>query len=178
MKKLSYQEITLQRLSRETLKNTVRFPIFTVLDNIRSLYNVGSIFRTADAVRLGKLYLTGITGCPPRKEIDKTALGAVETVPWEYRTDALSLIRELKEQGTHMVVLEHTSESVPYTQFKPRYPVCLIVGNEVFGVQDNLVDLADTALEIPMYGNKQSLNVTIAFGIVIYHLLFKYLELK
>ncbi len=175
MKKLSYQEITSQRLSREVLKNTDRFPIFTILDNIRSLYNVGAIFRTADAVRLGKLYLTGITGYPPRKEIDKTALGAVETVPWEYRPDALSLIKELKEHGTQIVVLEHTSESVPYTQFNPRFPLCLIVGNEVFGVQDKLVELADAALEIPMYGSKQSLNVTIAFGIVIYHLLFKYL---
>lgn len=175
MKKLSYQEITSQRLSDEGLKNTERFPIFAVLDNIRSLYNVGSIFRTADAVRLGKLYLTGITGCPPRKEIDKTALGAVETVPWEYRSDAPSLIKELRENGTHIVVLEHTNESVPYTQFKPRFPLCLIVGNEVFGIQDKLVELADAALEIPMYGSKQSLNVTIAFGIVIYHMLFTYL---
>jgi tRNA G18 (ribose-2'-O)-methylase SpoU len=176
MKKLSYQEITSRRLKPEDIHTTQRFPVFTLLDNIRSLYNVGAIFRTADAVRLGKLYLTGITGSPPRKEIDKTALGAVTTVPWEYRPDALPLFQELKRSGMPMVVLEHTSESQLYTEFQPTFPLCLVVGNEVFGVQDKLVELADAAIEIPMYGSKQSLNVTIAYGIVIYHLLFKYLE--
>jgi tRNA G18 (ribose-2'-O)-methylase SpoU len=176
MRKLSYQEITERRLSKEEIKQTERFPIYTILDNIRSLHNVGSIFRTADAVRLEKLYLTGITGFPPRKEIDKTALGAVETVPWEYQKDVIPLVNTLKAQGTNIVVLEHTSNSQSYQDFKPEFPVCLVVGNEVFGTQDKIVELADSALEIPMFGSKQSLNVTIAYGIVIYHLLFKYLQ--
>ena len=176
MRKLSYQEITERRLSKEEIKKTDRFPIYTILDNIRSLHNVGSIFRTADAVRLEKLYLTGITGFPPRKEIDKTALGAVETVPWEYQKDVIPLINTLKTQGIKIVVLEHTSNSEPYQEFKPEFPVCLVAGNEVFGTQDKIVELADSALEIPMFGSKQSLNVTIAFGIVIYDILFKYLQ--
>lgn len=176
MKKLSYQEITSRRLSPEEQQTADRFPLFTLLDNIRSLYNVGAVFRTADAVRLSKLYLTGITAYPPRKEIDKTALGAVNTVPWEYRSDSLPVIQELKQTGTRIVVLEHTSDSQPYTEYQPSYPLCLVVGNEVFGVQDKLVELADAAIEIPMYGSKQSLNVSIAYGIVIYQLLFKYLQ--
>jgi tRNA G18 (ribose-2'-O)-methylase SpoU len=176
MRKLSYREITEQRLSKEKLEETERFPIYTILDNIRSLHNVGSIFRTADAVRLEKLYLTGITGFPPRKDIDKTALGAVETVPWEYNKDVFALINTLKKQNIKIVVLEHTSDSQPYQEFTPEFPVCLVVGNEVFGTQDKIVEAADTALEIPMFGSKQSLNVTIAYGIVIYDLLFKYLQ--
>jgi tRNA G18 (ribose-2'-O)-methylase SpoU len=175
MKKLSYQEITSRRLTVEEQQLVKRFPLLTLLDNIRSLYNVGAIFRTADAVRLDKLYLTGITAFPPRKEIDKTALGAVNTVPWEYQSDALPVIQDLKRIGTRIVVLEHTSDSQPYMEYQPTFPVCLIVGNEVFGVQEQLVEVADAAIEIPMYGSKQSLNVSIAYGIVIYQLLSRYL---
>lgn len=178
MKKLSYQEITSRRLTPEELRKTERFPLITVLDNIRSLHNVGSIFRTADAVRLQKLYLTGITGYPPRREIDKTALGAVDSVPWEYREDALSILKELKSGGTSIVILEHTTDSRLYTSLEVTFPACLVVGNEVFGVQEKVVEIADYAIEIPMFGTKQSLNVTIAYGIVIYDLLFKYLEQK
>ena len=176
MKKLSYQEITSRRLTVDEQYTVERFPLLTLLDNIRSLYNVGAIFRTADAVRLDKLYLTGITAFPPRKEIDKTALGAVNTVPWEYRSDALPVIQELKRTGTRIVVLEHTSASQPYLEFQPTFPICLVLGNEVFGVQDQLVEAADAAIEIPMYGSKQSLNVSIAYGIVIYQLLSRYLQ--
>ncbi|MBN2365293.1 MAG: TrmH family RNA methyltransferase [Calditrichaeota bacterium] len=175
MRKLSYEEITARRLNRQEIQRAERFPIITLLDNIRSLHNVGSIFRTADAVRLKKLYLCGITGNPPRKEIDKTALGAVDTVPWEYREDAVQLVKELKQEGVQMVALEHTSESRPFDRIDIRFPVCLVVGNEVFGIQDKIVELADTAVEIPMYGTKQSLNVTIAYGIVIYRLLDQFL---
>lgn len=174
MRKLSYQEVTAQRLSREQVEQEERYPLITLLDNIRSLHNVGSIFRTADAVRLQKLYLTGITGSPPRKEIDKTALGAVETVPWEYKENPQEVIERLRKDQTQIVVLEHTSGSQVYTDFQPEFPICLVVGNEVFGVQERLVELADHAIEIPMYGTKQSLNVTIAYGIAIYDLLFKF----
>ncbi len=178
MRKLSYQEITARRLSSEELQKASRFPLFTLLDNIRSLHNVGSIFRTADAVRLQKLYLSGITGYPPRKEIDKTALGAVDSVPWDYREDALLVLNELRKGGTQIIVLEHTSHSQPYSDLEVIFPVCLVVGNEVFGVQDKIVEIADKAIEIPMFGTKQSLNVTVAYGIVIYDLLFKYLTQK
>ncbi len=176
MRKLSYQEITSRRLSPEEIQKAERYPILTLLDNVRSLYNVGSIFRTADAVRLQKLYLTGITGSPPRREIDKTALGAVETVPWEYQENPLQVIHQLKNAGIQIVTLEHTSDSQDFTVFQPRFPVCLVVGNEVFGIQDKIVETADHSLEIPMFGTKQSLNVTIAYGIVIYDLLFKFLS--
>ncbi len=178
MRKLSHLEITSRRLPPEELKKMERFPFLTLLDNVRSLYNVGSVFRTADAVRLKKLYLAGITGKPPRKEIDKTALGAVDTVPWEYRDDAVALVRELREQGVQVIVLEHTSESRPFEQLEINFPACLVVGNEVFGVQDKIVEMADAAIEIPMFGNKQSLNVTIAYGIVIYHFLYQFLAKK
>jgi tRNA G18 (ribose-2'-O)-methylase SpoU len=178
MKKLSYQEITARRLTPEELRKTERFPLITLLDNIRSLHNVGSIFRTADAVRLQKLYLSGITGYPPRREIDKTALGAVDSVPWEYRENALSILKKFKSDGTRIIVLEHTSDSQLYSSIEVTFPVCLVVGNEVFGVQDKIVEIADNAIEIPMFGTKQSLNVTIAYGIVIYDLLFKYLGQK
>ncbi len=175
MRKLSFEEITAQRMSPQEMETTERFPISALLDNVRSLYNVGSIFRTSDAVRLSRLYLAGITGYPPRREIDKTALGAVETVPWEYRQDGVEQVRHLKSQGVNIVVLEHTSASKPFHEVDYRFPSCLVVGNEVFGVQDEIVSLADASIEIPMYGSKQSLNVTIAFGIVIYQMLFQYL---
>jgi tRNA G18 (ribose-2'-O)-methylase SpoU len=189
MKKLTFKEISARRLTKQELHESERFPIFTLLDNIRSLHNVGSIFRTADAIRLlgsifrtadairlQKLYLTGITGHPPRKEIDKTALGAVETVIWEYQNNPLEVIKSLKAQKVKIIVLEHTTHSIPYNEVSLTFPVCLVVGNEVFGVQDKIVELSDIAVEIPMYGAKQSLNVTIAYGVVIYDILFKYFE--
>lgn len=176
MRKLTFEEITARRLNPERLKFAHRFPIYALVDNIRSLYNVGSIFRTADAVRLKKLYLAGFTGHPPRKEIDKTALGAVETVPWEYQKDPVESIRSLKHQGTQIIVLEHTTESRPYQEINYAFPCCLVVGNEVFGVREEIVELADVAVDIPMFGTKQSLNVTIAFGIAIYRILLQYLQ--
>jgi tRNA G18 (ribose-2'-O)-methylase SpoU len=178
MKKLTYEEITSQRIAPEDIKQVERFPIYAILDNIRSLHNVGSIFRTADAVRLEKLSLTGITGQPPRREIDKTALGSVESVPWEYQENPICVIESLKKKGVQILVLEHTRESKPFWEVNYQYPSCLVVGNEVFGIQEKIVELADRAVEIPMYGIKQSLNVTIAFGIVIYQMLFQYLKIK
>ncbi|MEJ2637923.1 MAG: RNA methyltransferase [Calditrichia bacterium] len=176
MRKLTFEEITARRFSPGQMQEVERFPIYALLDNVRSLYNVGSVFRTSDAVRLEKLFLCGITGCPPRREIDKTALGAVETVPWEYRESGAELVRSLKEQGVRIVVLEHTSDSRPHNRVRYDFPCCLVAGNEVFGVQDEIIELADEAVEIPMFGSKQSLNVTIAYGIVIYEMLFQYLS--
>ncbi|MFQ5584970.1 MAG: TrmH family RNA methyltransferase, partial [Calditrichia bacterium] len=140
MKKLTLEEISQHRLSPDEILRTRRFPLFVLLDNIRSLYNVGSIFRTADAVRAEKLILTGITGHPPRKEIDKTALGASETVPWEYHKKAVDVVKKLKLKGTPIVILEHTDNVFNYNKFDYQFPVCLVLGNEVFGVQDELLD--------------------------------------
>jgi tRNA G18 (ribose-2'-O)-methylase SpoU len=176
MRKLTFEEITSRRISPEDINSVERFPIYGFLDNIRSLYNVGSIFRTADGVRLNKLYLTGITGYPPRSEIEKTALGAIEIVPWEYSDKPITVIKNLKKEGVKIVVLEQTFQSIPFQSVNYEYPTCLVVGNEVFGVHQDIIDLADTAVEIPMYGCKQSLNVTIAFGIVIYEMLSQYLS--
>jgi len=171
MKKLDLDEINQQRLSPEEVLNAPRFPVTVLLDNIRSLYNVGSIFRTADAARVEKLFLCGITGYPPRKEIDKTALGAVETVPWEYFPEAADVLKNLKRQNIPIVALEHTSESKSYWE-----PCCLVLGNEVWGIREELLEYADTAIEIPMFGAKHSLNASVAFGITIYEIIGKYLR--
>jgi len=175
MRKLSYQEIFAQRPTLAELSNQDRFPFFALCENIRSLYNVGSIFRTSDAVRLEKLYLTGYTGYPPRKEIDKTALGAVDSVKWVHFKDPLEAIDQLKKQKIPLVALEHTSESVVYTDFKFNYPFCLVLGNEVEGISEEVLKETDTSIEIPMYGLKQSLNVSVAYGVVMYSLLGQYL---
>ncbi len=178
MKKLSLEEIGEQRLTQETLKATERFPIYVLLDNIRSLYNVGSIFRTADAARIEKIILCGITGQPPRKEINKTALGAVESVPWEYAENAVDVVKKLKEKGVRIIALEHTSKSIPHWEFKYSFPCCLVIGNEVWGIQDLVLNEVDDALEIPMFGAKHSLNASVAFGIAVYRIVEQYLSIS
>ncbi|HET7152210.1 MAG TPA: RNA methyltransferase [Candidatus Kapabacteria bacterium] len=168
-RKLHHAEIAAQRLTNEEAKTIARHPITVVLDNIRSLYNVGSVFRTCDAARVEKLILTGFTPHPPRKEIEKTALGAIESVPWEYHKNAVDAVKELKQRGITIAVLEQTDKSIPYYSLeKKNFPLCLIVGNEISGVDSELVALADVALEIPMYGVKHSLNVAVACGIAVF----------
>ncbi len=147
-----------------------RLPFCAVLNNIRSLYNVGSIFRTADGAGLEKLWLCGITGIPPDTKISKTALGAEKTVPWEYRRNAAELVEALRSQGYQTVILEQTVKSIPYETFEPKSPLCLIIGNEIEGVHDDLLAHCDAALEIEMAGLKNSLNVTVAFGVAAYHI--------
>jgi tRNA G18 (ribose-2'-O)-methylase SpoU len=141
-----------------------------LLDNIRSLGNVGSIFRTSDAVLARKLYLTGLTGRPPRPEITKTALGAEETVPWEHVSDPRKAVSLLKEMGVAVVALEQTDASVPFDAFVYPFPACLVVGHEVTGVSTDILSLADGAVELPMNGSKESLNVSVAFGIAVYEM--------
>ena len=158
-------------MSVEQLKKTDRFPIYVLLDNIRSLYNVGSIFRTSDGARIAKLFLCGYTPHPPRKEIEKTALGATVTVPWEYVKDARSVIDNLKSQGIRICVLEHTDESRKYYSLtKTDFPLCLVVGSEIAGVSKDIITQADIAVEIPMKGMKQSLNAAVAYGIAVFEL--------
>jgi len=145
-------------------------PVFAILDNIRSVWNVGSMFRTADAVGLGGLYLCGMTATPPRPDIEKTALGATLTVPWDYWPDTLSAARHVKDQGLPLIALEQTDTAVAWDEFA--FPVrhCFIVGHEVRGVEPALLDLADQVVEIPMAGAKHSLNVAVSFGVLAFEI--------
>ena len=170
-KKLSNEVIKGRRPGADELKAAGRFPVAVIAENVRSLYNVGSMFRTSDGALIEKLSLCGYTGYPPRKEIDKTALGSVETVPWEHDEDTLSVIRRYKSEGYTIVALEHTDSSVPYLEGDYTFPLCLMLGNEVEGLSAEAVELADYAVDIPMYGIKQSLNVSVAYGIIVYHLI-------
>lgn len=173
MKKLSLTE--LNRLSTEEYKLKQKTPLIVVLDNVRSMHNIGSIFRTCDAFAVEKIYLCGITATPPHKEINKTALGATESVDWEYRENVLELIPELKEKDILCYIIEQTDSSRMLDDFFPPsgQKTAIILGNEVFGISDELLPVVDGALEIPQYGTKHSLNVTIAGGIAIWELFKK-----
>ena len=151
-----------------------RFPVSVVLENIRSLYNVGSVFRTSDGAFIEKLYLSGYTGFPPRKEIDKTALGSVDTVPWEHIPNTFEIIYRLRGMGYQIVSLEQTEGGVSYNTADYRFPLCLIVGNEVSGVSKEVVLKSDLVVDIPMYGAKHSLNAAVAYGIAVYHIIERY----
>lgn len=171
MRKLTFEEIQQLRPQLEDLQCKPRYPFVVLLDNIRSLHNVGAIFRTADAVFLEHIYLCGITGSPPRDEIRKTSLGAEESVPWTFVHDAHEVVQKLRQEGYQIVSLEHTNKSEDYRTASYRFPLCLIVGHEYLGIQAALVASSDMAVEIPMYGIKQSLNVSVAFGVMAYELL-------
>ena len=167
MRKLSHQEI----VSRQRSKNQFpKLPFCAVLNNIRSLYNVGSIFRTADGAGVQKIYTCGITGHPPNPQIAKTALGAEVTVPWEYEQDAVSVIKQLKRKNYQIILLEQIEGAIAHDEFKPNPPVCLVLGNEIGGVSPEIIDLCDQAVEIEMLGLKNSLNVSVAFGVIAYHM--------
>ncbi len=171
MKKLTHDEIAQNRSTLKTIHTVRRLPVYGLLNSIRSNYNVGSIFRTSDAVLIEKLFLCGYTPYPPRKEIEKTALGATESVPWEYVKDPKDLIIQLKERGVIIAALELTDNSIPYYNFnKHNFPLCLIIGNEITGVSQDLLDLCDISLEIPQFGIKQSLNAAVAYGVSIFAL--------
>jgi 23S rRNA (guanosine2251-2'-O)-methyltransferase len=166
MKKLKLDE--LGRISVDEFKEAEKMPICILLDNVRSLHNVGSAFRTADAFRIEKIYLTGITGTPPHREIQKTALGATESVAWEYVEKPAQAVENLKAQGYTIVIIEQTTESKPLQTFHPDkdYKYCLVFGNEVDGVSEEVIEQADIALEIPQTGTKHSLNISVCLGIV------------
>jgi tRNA G18 (ribose-2'-O)-methylase SpoU len=168
MKKLKLEE--LGRLSVDQFRQTEKLPVTILLDNVRSLHNVGSAFRTADAFRIEKIYLTGITGTPPHREIHKTALGATDSVAWEYAEHPASAILELKRNHYTILVVEQTTESMPLHQFNPNpgNNYCLVFGNEVDGVSEEVLHLADKALEIPQEGTKHSLNISVCVGIVVW----------
>ena len=171
--------IELGRMTPEEYKEAPESGIVVVLDNIRSAHNVGSAFRTCDSFKADKLWLCGICAAPPSAEIRKTALGAEESVPWEYSRDTLDVVRELKEKGYTVISVEQTAHSVSLEKFKPGSgpsagsgtgKFALIFGNEVDGVSQEVVDASDMSLEIPQFGTKHSLNVSVAVGVVLWHL--------
>jgi tRNA G18 (ribose-2'-O)-methylase SpoU len=154
-----------------------RLPATVVLDRVRSLYNVGAFFRSADAAGISKIHLTGYTGHPPHPGISKTALGAEDTVAWQHTWDPLPLLSELRGGGHEIAALETTTEAVDLYDWCPRFPVAIVFGNEVDGVASEIADLADVHVRIPMLGLKQSLNVAVAGGVVLFELLRKYRRL-
>lgn len=173
MKKLQLEE--LGRLSVEAFREAEKQGVCVVLDNLRSLHNVGSAFRTADAFRVERIFLTGITGTPPHREIQKTALGATESVAWEYVEHTADVLARLKAEGYTIVIIEQTTASIPLQTFQPapdaRY--CLVFGNEVNGVSEEAIVYGDLALEIPQSGTKHSLNVSVCLGIVVWEIFRK-----
>ncbi|OGZ70359.1 MAG: hypothetical protein A3F47_01065 [Candidatus Staskawiczbacteria bacterium RIFCSPHIGHO2_12_FULL_38_11] len=141
-----------------------------ICDNIRSLENVGSIFRTADALGVKKVFLCGISGKPPNEKISKTALGAEKTIPFEYHKQTWRLIEKLKKEKVFVVALEQDKKAILYTKFKPKFPLALIIGNEVNGISNKTLEKADKIIYLPMKGKKESLNVSVAFGVAGYEI--------
>ena len=164
-RRLTATELTDRRPDPAQLEALPRTPMIGILENIRSLWNVGSMFRTADALRLEALMLCGYTAHPPRAEIHKTALGACDTVPWQYWSRAADAIAWLRNSGYRIVAFEHTTHSLPIVSAELSAPLAFVVGNEVTGVSDAVLELVDAAVEIPMLGTKESLNVAVAFGV-------------
>ena len=175
MRKLSHEEVGKKRISLEESKSIKRHPVYAMADNIRSIYNVGSIFRTSDAALIEKLYLTGYTPYPPRQEIEKVALGATEAVPWKYIKEPEEAVNKIKEKGIKIVPLEITSNSRNYTEINMSdFPMCLILGNELTGVSNEIIEISDFSIEIPQYGFKHSMNVSVAYGVAVMELVRKY----
>jgi 23S rRNA (guanosine2251-2'-O)-methyltransferase len=170
MKKLSMSQ--LNRISAEDFKTSEKMPVIIVLDDVRSAYNVGSIFRTADAFRVTGIYICGISARPPHKDISKTALGATESVDWKYFQDVQDAVLLLKEEYYKVFAIEQVDESISLEQFKPEkeWKIALIFGHEVFGVNEQLLPHVDGCVEIPQFGTKHSFNVAISAGIVLWEL--------
>ena len=175
MRKLSMDE--LNRLSKDDFEMADKLPIIIVLDNIRSLSNVGAFFRTADAFRIEELFLCGITACPPHREIHKTALGADETVKWRYFDTTETACRQLKAEGFKIFAVEQVEGSVPLQDFAFEFHTAYILGNEVEGVSEEALSYCDGAIELPQAGTKHSINVSVCAGIVMWKL-FEQLYLR
>ena len=172
MKKLKNSE--LNRKSIAEYKSADKTPLIVILDNIRSLNNVGSVFRTSDAFLIEKIYLCGITGTPPHKDIQRTALGATDSVSWEYAEETLSVVNQLQSEGVFVASIEQAQDAVQLPDFKPSgQKIAIVMGNEVKGVQQEVIDASDTCIEIPQYGTKHSLNISVTCGVVIWDLFTK-----
>jgi len=165
----------LNRLSVEEFKNAEKMPVVLVLDNIRSQNNIGSVFRTADAFRLQGVHLCGITATPPHREIHKTALGATESVDWQYFPSTIDSIKNLMQQGYTILAVEQAEGSILLTDFSPvsGNKIAIVFGNEVNGIEDEVLQFASECIEIPQYGTKHSINVSVAVGIVIWDVFSK-----
>jgi tRNA G18 (ribose-2'-O)-methylase SpoU len=175
-KKLKLWE--LNRVTEEDYSSQKKFPIIVILDDIRSLNNIGSFFRTADAFNIEKIYLCGITAVPPHREIQKTALGATQTVNWEYRDSLVELVNELKQDGTLVGAIEQTEKTVFLNQINQiaYSKIALIFGNEVDGVNQDAVDLCDCVIEVPQFGTKHSLNVSVCAGVVLWEFAKQFID--
>ena len=173
MRKLKNSE--LDRLAISAFKKAKKTPLIIVLDNIRSLNNIGSVFRTSDAFLIEKIYLCGITAKPPHKDIHKTALGATDSVAWEHVEDTIELIKKLQSDGVIVASIEQAENSVQLQDFNPSKDnkLAVIFGNEVKGVQQDVVSISDYCIEIPQYGTKHSLNISVSCGIVLWDLFKK-----
>ncbi len=173
MKKRSMDE--LQRISAKEFKNSEKKPLVIILDDVRSAYNVGSIFRTADAFRIEGIYLCGISARPPHKDISKTALGATESVDWQYFPDVMQAAKEVKDAGCKLYAVEQADESINLKDFIPdvNAKIALVFGHEVFGVKNELLEICDGCIEIPQFGTKHSFNVAISAGIVLWDIIHK-----
>ncbi len=173
MRKLRNSE--LERISIDEFKQTEKTPIVVVLDNIRSLNNVGSVFRTSDAFLIEKIYLCGITATPPNKEIHKTALGSTESVAWEYTENTFALVKKLQKEGFKTLSVEQADKSTMLNEFTPKknQKYAVIFGNEVKGVQQEVVSITDDCIEIPQLGTKHSLNISVSCGVVLWDLFSK-----
>ena len=167
-RKLKNEE--LERLDVSQFKAAEKTPIIIVLDNIRSLNNIGSVFRTSDAFLIAKIYLCGITAQPPHNDIRKTALGSTETVDWEYAEHTLDIVKKLKDEGVKIVSIEQAENATMLNDFKPQTNTkyAFVFGNEVKGVTQNVVDASDVVIEIPQYGTKHSLNISVSCGVVVW----------
>lgn len=173
MRKLKLDE--LERLSVDEFLTKDKTPIVAVLDNIRSALNVGSIFRTADAFAIEKIIICGISATPPNREINKTAIGATESVAWEYFEDIVEATKRLKGDGYAIIGVEQTDQSILLTEFKPKKEkIAVIFGNEVDGISDDILDMMDECIEIPQFGTKHSLNVSVCAGIVLWEITKSY----
>lgn len=173
MRKLKNSE--LDRLSVEDFKKTAKTPIIIVLDNIRSLNNVGSVFRTSDAFLIEKIYLCGITATPPHKDIHKTALGSTDTVAWEYVENTMDLVENLKAENVRICAIEQAEKATMLNNFTPETDTkyALVFGNEVKGVAQDVVSASDVVIEIPQFGTKHSLNISVSCGVVVWDLFSK-----
>ncbi|WP_339686524.1 RNA methyltransferase [uncultured Nonlabens sp.] len=173
MRKLLNEE--LDRLTVEGFKESDKTPLVIVLDNVRSLNNIGSVFRSADAYRVEKIYLCGITAQPPHKDIRKTALGATETIDWEYAENTIDIVNKLNLQGYTTCAIEQAERSQNLYNFSPAkgQKVAVVLGNEVKGVQQDVVDACKEVIELEQYGTKHSLNISVCAGIVIYDIFYK-----
>ena len=169
MRKLKNEE--LERLSNEAFKLEKKHQVILILDNIRSLNNVGSAFRTSDAFLIEKIYLCGITGKPPHRDINKTALGATDSVEWEHVKETSEVVSKLKKDNWKILSVEQAEGSLSLEKFKPvkTEKYCFVFGNEVFGVEQDVVSASDECLEIPQFGTKHSLNISVSIGVVLWH---------